>query len=526
MKSFLLLLIVYCSHLLPLEATTTNGDPQAYISFSYRNATVAEVIDDLEKRHDLVFSYSASTELMEFRISARSGLIKVVEGLKLLFVGTPVEHRIISGQIALRYNRRIAEELLSVVEPEPRRNRRIKEPEPDIVVLAEPEPEPVELPARPAVQESSPIATPEAQQVPWISTPLQPNRSAELVAKRQKKRQLGKLSILPGLSTNVGKDREYASTISINAPAGISGGVVGAELGLLFNGIDGDLLGVQFAGGFNVVNQNMTGVQIAGLVNAANIGTGVQVAGVMNYCRRTLDGTQFAPLLNVALNGARNQFSMGLNVSEGDVRRQIGLFNRAQNVGRHQIGLINISDTIAGRPYGLINFVRRGYNVIELSRNSILPYSVSLKMGAHRFYNVFELGGIRRDLKDIESGGNEERRQLVWSFGYGIGWANRIGKNTSNRLHTEIVGTHVNRGAVWQNKLNFILSTRLTYDFGAASGSHFFIGPVMNLHWTTLSENELDNLFVSGWKLFQNQYDQVKFRGILGIRLGLRIGKN
>lgn len=509
-------------------AADEGGDPQAYISFSYRDASVAEVIADLEKRHDLVFSYSASEELMGYRISARSGLVKVEEGLKMIFNGTPVEHRMIRGQIALRYNRKLAEELLTTVEPEPevRRRKEPKEPDPTpAVVIAEPKPEPVTI-SRPTIQTAEPIAINEANEIPWVSTPLQPNRSVNTTADRQKRRQLGKLSIFPGLSTNAGKDREFASTISINAPVGVSGGVEGAELGVLLNGIDGDLLGVQIAGGFNIVNQNMTGVQIAGLVNAANIGTGVQIAGAMNFCRRTLEGTQLSPLLNVALNGANQQYALGLNISEGDVRRQIGVFNRAQNVARHQIGLINISDTIAGRPYGLINFVRRGYNVIELSRNSLMPYAVSLKMGAHRLYNVFELGGIRRNIVDLESPDAEKSRQLVWSLGYGFGWANRIGTNPDHRIHTEIVGTHINRDNLWQNKLNFVLSTRFTYDWNASNGSHFFIGPVMNFHWTKLSETELDNLFVSGWKIFQADYDKVKFRGILGVRFGMRIGKN
>ncbi|MEM9836537.1 MAG: hypothetical protein AAF828_08550, partial [Bacteroidota bacterium] len=167
---------------------------------------------------------------------------------------------------------------------------------------------------------------------------------------------------------------------------------------------------------------------------------------------------------------------------------------------------------------------RKGYNTIEVARTSVMPYAITLRLGAHRLYNLYEVSGFRRNIQNIGAEGTS--RQTVWAVGYGIGWANRLDQRGRQRWHTEIVGTHINRGSGWESRLNFVLSTRFTYDWGPANGTHFFIGPVMNLHWTKLSEEELDNLFVSGWKLFQSEYDEVKFRGILGIRFGMRIGKN
>ncbi|MEL6142050.1 MAG: hypothetical protein AAFU67_10570, partial [Bacteroidota bacterium] len=303
---------------------------EPYISFSYRDARVEEIILDLKQRYDLAFSYGRNPDLLNYKITARSGLIKIEDGLRYLFTGTPIEYRIISGQVALRYNRQLANQLLSqreaTTESPPRRKRRKASPPPAEVAVVDKEPElPPATPERDIPSPAQPIPTETATEVPWVSSPIVTSKPAEIPTSR-KKRQLGQISFLPGVSSNPGKEREYINTISFNLPAGVSGGVVGAEFGILYNGIDGDLVGAQIGGLVNVVDKNLIGVQIAGLGNGAGIGTGVQIAGGFNYCRRTLRGTQIAGLVNVALNGVSNQYAP-LNISEGDVKTQIGLFN-------------------------------------------------------------------------------------------------------------------------------------------------------------------------------------------------------
>lgn len=477
---------------------------------------------DLESRYAVAFSYQPNPDLLACRISARSGLVELTVGLQRLLAGTAIEYRLIRGQVALRYNRRLAEELkrqqseaaeaenaTSAVPPLP--------PEVPTMEAEAPRRQPIEAPA------SIPVEI--AEEIPWIRSPAWGGRSAASADRPQKQRALAQMSIFPGLSTHPRRETDYINTISLNLPIGISGGLAGAELGLVYNGILGDMEGVQLGALFNTVSGEMTGLQVAGMLNGAGIGTGVQIAGLGNYCRRTLEGLQIAPLFNMALNGVGRQFSLGLNISEGDVRSQIGLINRGQHVARYQIGLLNISDTIAGTPIGLFNFVRRGYNTLELARTSTLPLSISLRLGAHRFYNIFEFGGGRRDLLLLD--GTEARsKQIVWGIGYGFGWMNRAGDRQKSFWNTEVVGIHLNRSSRWQNSLNFVLSTRMTYDWKAGKETHLFIGPVMNLHWTEASDEALDKFFVSGWRLFGRRYDTILFRGVLGVRMGVRIGKH
>lgn len=537
----LLVLIVFLTNLATSLAKSETAPLKAtYISFSYEDNTVREVVKDLRRRYDLAFSYSSNEKLLSVKITARSGLVALSEGLEIIFAGTPIEYRIISEHIAFRYSSRLEEELLSAntsaekpkIAPAPKRRkparkvntlfgRKRKETDEVAKVVETPPPPPEPEIKREVRAPAAAIPREETTEIAWKSSPVTSDR--KVLTERKKRRKLARFSIFPGLSTGRLEEGNAIHTLSINMPVGLSGGLSGAELGVAFNGIKGNMEGVQICGGVNAVDEQITGAQIAGIGNGAGIGTGLQIAGGFNYCRRTLQGTQISGLLNVALNGVNRQYSVGLNLVQGDVKRQVGLVNRAVDVSRGQIGLVNLSDTIAGRSFGLINFVRKGYNTLEIARTSIVPYQFAWKMGSYRFYNVFEFGGGRRDLKLI---GTEERReQIVWSLGYGFGWMNRLGKSPEWRANTEIVGTHLMRGVNFQKRLNFIASIRWTIDWKPGGFTNFFIGPVMNFHWTEFSDDELDKLFVSGWKLWDKRYDKTAFRGVLGVRFGLRLGK-
>ncbi|PHI19496.1 hypothetical protein CEQ90_12420 [Lewinellaceae bacterium SD302] len=515
---------------------------EAYISFSYEQELLAEVIDDLQNRYDLAFSYSPTKKLMEQLITARSGLVVISEALDILFAGTPIEYRVINGRIAMRYSSRLAEEILLTSieavpekEPEPEKARRPSRKVNTIFGRKRDEPEEIATvvvdtqlvkPVRTVVPAAPEIPREEAGEIPWQSSPVGAGEK-QVSTVKAKTRRLARVSILPGLSSSSGKSSNTVHSISFNLPAGLSGGLVGAELGILFNGITGDMEGAQISGGLNVVNGQMTGVQVGLFGNGAGIGTGIQVGGIFNYCHRTLEGTQISSLLNVGLNGVNSQISAGLNIVQGTVNRQIGLVNRAVDVRKGQIGLVNVADTVAGRSFGLVNFVRKGYNNLETARSSVTPYASTLKLGSHRLYNVFELGWGRRDLLIADEPENEDpRKTLTWSFGYGFGWTNRLGNSTGWRTNTEFVVAHLNRGANWIDRLNLVGSIRYTFDIRGGKVNHYFFGPVLNLHFTQLSERELDGLFVSGWKLWSQQYDTVKFRGVLGIRFGFRIGRH
>lgn len=532
-----ILLLLFAMNIATLLATKIDA---AYISFSYDSDPLEIVIEDLQNRYDLGFSYSPTTKLMRQEITARSGLVEINKALSILFAGTPIEYRIINGRIAMRFSDRLAEELLlasieAVPEKQPKQRKPKRAARKVNTIFGKKQAEPAEVtvkvdsqrtvPPREIIPASPVIPKEERGEIPWQSSPITYD-DQKIATTGRKSLRLARLSILPGLGSSSPNASQTIHAISLNLPAGMSSGLIGAEVGVLFNGINGDMEGAQIGGGLNLVNGQMTGVQIAGIGNGAGIGTGIQVGGLFNYCRRTLEGTQISSLLNIGLNGVNSQYSAGLNLVQGSVKRQVGLVNRAVDVERGQIGLINIADTVAGRSFGLLNFVSKGYNNFETARTSVTPYASTFKLGTHRFYNIFELGWGRRNLIDLDEPEEARRRIVSWSVGYGLGWTNGLGQSKSWRTNTEFVVSHLNRGARWTDRLNLVTSIRYTFDIRGGKVNHYFFGPVLNLHVTQLSKRELDGLFVSGWELWSQQYDTVKFRGVLGMRFGLRIGRH
>ena len=82
---------------------TTNAQ-QAYpvISFDYKEKTLERVLNDLERRYNLYFSYSSSLLPMNFGVTANTEDELLPAALQTLFENVPIRHAIIGGQIALR----------------------------------------------------------------------------------------------------------------------------------------------------------------------------------------------------------------------------------------------------------------------------------------------------------------------------------------------------------------------------------------------------------------------------------------
>lgn len=525
----ILVLAVLGFSLFSLQANT-------YISYSYGEEPLIDIIEDLEQRYDLVFVYSPQALPTDTRISARSGLVSLDEGLQLLFANTAIEYRRRDLRVLLRFNRTRAEELLTARENE---GRRQNEAPPTIEERITPSPAEVqsqtELGYTEEEFESLPPPPPliDAGQLPEEQGELRTQDSSLYSGRylptrrlrgQARQRRLGQFSVLPGLGTNGGQPRKYINTISFNIPAGVSGGLNGAEFGVAFNGVDGEAVGLQLGLGVNYVSQRLTGVQITPGFNVIGLGEGVQIAGLVNISRRSLNGTQLAGLINFTRNNVNRQYAVA-NVAGGEVRRQIGLVNFGGDVSRGQIGILNVADTVAGRSFGLINIVRKGYNVFEIARDFTTAWSANLKLGSYRFYNIFEINAGLRSLELITEEGRG--RRPIWGVGYGFGWKNR-GSDEWGPLRTssEFVINHVNRGARWMGRLNLYLHFRQTWDYPISGGTAaIFFGPTLVLHWTELTDQELKGMQPWNTHIFRERYDQIRFSAMIGLRFGVRLGQ-
>lgn len=529
-----------------------SGDAQIYVSFSYQEEPLRRVIRDLEARYPIRFSYSSSVVPLDYPISARTGVVPLQQGLEILFASSPFVYAFIDEQVALRYESSRDPRLITEKEP-PEPERRLPEPEPEPVVTeVEPTPEPEPTPPpRPTPEPVQPIVY-ERPKTLFGGGNRPENPATETVGeidptgtapRNYRRRRLFQVSLLPGLSTNVGRAQQTINTISVNVLAGLNGGLAGAEIGGVLNMVNGRADGAQFAGVGNFVSQDLTGLQVAGVGNiVGGEARGLQLAGLFNVGIDTVIGTQIAGLANIGGSQTKTQISGGFNFSNGKTRRQLAplfniardverrqvsfLFNGARRVGRGQLALINYCDTIAGASVGLLNIVRKGYNRVELSVNEFNWANLGFKLGGDHFYNVFHFGARWDTATVVVNEVTEEINEMTWLLGYGFGNSIRMGGNS--RLNLELVAQHVNERESWTNELNLLTQFRLNLEFGSAGAFQVFVGPTFNVMFSEFINDrtgEVGSSFVPDNTLFDEQNGATRIQGWIGVTGGIRLGK-
>ena len=191
----------------------------------------------------------------------------------------------------------------------------------------------------------------------------------------------------------------------------LKGGMKGWQVAGINNLTIGNVDGVQFGGLTNVALKDVRKIQMAGLFNKGRNVEGLQFAGLINIAKEEIKGVQFAGLFNKAQRVHALQFAGIGNIASDTVSGvQIsGIFNRATYSKGVQVALFNFADSVAGIPVGLMSFIKKGFHVLEVSSDEIIPGNIAFKTGVRRFYNIFS-GGY-----GSWSGSSQ------WSFGYGVG---------------------------------------------------------------------------------------------------------
>jgi len=167
------------------------------------------------------------------------------------------------------------------------------------------------------------------------------------------------------IGTNGEKAGQTVNNFSFNLLYGVSGGVNGAEIGILINNTTGNVKGFQFAGIGNSVSGSINGFQATGIYNVVtNKITGAQFAGITNINRHDVNGATISGITNIISGDTKGFLFSGLgnNVSGTSSGFQAaGLYNLSEKEsnGAQFAGLsnINLADTRGAYFAGLGNIL-------------------------------------------------------------------------------------------------------------------------------------------------------------------------
>jgi len=498
------------------------------VTLRYPSEPLGQVLADISRDYKVRFSYSRDFIPVERHVTLNVVDEPLLVALNDITEQLPLSYAAIGGQVLLKPDKSRENQIgqLNTLKGKVRQTSPIYPNEPQIEPRAKAERERLMHQMYPIGSKKEAIVI-KSSGYAYREIKLEAFRAPipELVeAKPQGRKNAGdtrlaQISLLPFVGTNALRSNEITNRYSINLLWGTNGGVNGMEVGGFVNNVKNDVQGVQVAGLgsrvggkvtgtqasglFNVIGDSLTGVQAAGLLNVAgnatavqaaglfNIATGgfagVQAAGLFNISAGKADGVQASGLFNYSGGPAKTQLSSLFNIAEDvQVGQASALLNVGKKVGGFQIGLVNVADTVSGVPVGLLNIIKHGYNRFEISAGDALFANASLKLGAHRFYNIIHLGA-RWD----EAAGNASANasSMSWGLGYGLGTAVRV--NPCLLLNVEAVAIHINEQERWTSELNLLNQLRFTLDFHKeGKRTSFFAGPVGNVLVSRLIDPE------------------------------------
>lgn len=243
-------------------------------------------------------------------------------------------------------------------------------------------------------------------------------------------------SFVPFIGTNHKLSGNVSNKYSFNILGGYSFETRAFELAGLFNMVETNVRSVQIAGLFNYTGQRQSGLQIGGLFNHTRQDSeGVIIGGLFNFSDSLIYGMEIGGFTNLHLKGSSGFSLAGFaNYSGGSSKgfalagfanihprefrglQLSGFLNYAKK-GGSQIGIINIADTLTGVPIGLFNFIRKGYNNIEVSYDEQQFLNLELRSGVNALYTRL-----------LISSNVLSQSKTEWSYGYGIGSAPALSK--------------------------------------------------------------------------------------------------
>lgn len=188
-------------------------------------------------------------------------------------------------------------------------------------------------------------------------------------------KNIGQISIFPGLGTNRKMNAISENHFSFNLFAGYSGSVKGFEIGSLVNTVRNDVSGLQVSGLTNIVGGEVKGIQVAGLVNnARNHVQGLQLSGLTNICLDSVKGVQTSGLFNLSKGKIQGLQLSGIgNISTGELQgvQTSGFFNIAngKSSGASIAGFVNIAngESKGAQISGFLNYAKGTSDGVQIT---------------------------------------------------------------------------------------------------------------------------------------------------------------
>jgi hypothetical protein len=334
------------------------------------------------------------------------------------------------------------------------------------------------------------------------------------------------VSLLPKVGFYLVKSGLYKFRGSLNLIAGYVGGVDGVEIGLGVNTIRNNLNGLQLAGLANVVGGDVTGLQ-ASFLNNTSIGRhkGAQFSGFSNVSWGKFSGSQFCLGLNIARSKFSGSQMAPLNISIDTIRGaqlglvniatsvsqttqisiynyahinkyfqlavlnsgknnkafQLGVVNVCKNQNGFQLGVINCADTVSGLSVGIINIVKNGYTHLDYSYTTGRFANIVFKTGAHRFYNLIDLGVRPDNMPDFK-------------FGYGFGFHKMLGKSFG--INYDFSVSHIFENNKFDANLNLVSQQNVHISYSIIKRFAIICGFQLNEMFTNIKDSN-SNVYYS-----------------------------
>ncbi len=275
----------------------------------------------------------------------------------------------------------------------------------------------------------------------------------------------------------------YNNTISLQALAGVTGGIRGCALAGIVNSIKEDAHGAIFAGIGNTVGRKAKGALFAGLFNLTGDLEGSQTAGLFNKAEK-VNGIQIAGLYNQSTDVDGVQLS--------------GLINRAKKVKGVQIaGLINLADS-SDYPIGFINLIKKGDKNITLSTDESLNMLLGFQSGGRVLYGRLGLGYKLNSDYDL----------FLLEAAIGAHLLNTKGAFRLNAEAAQLLQTDFTNGHLYSYSLRMLSEIKLTNRLSLLAGPSAYLvldysrqefsGNTGHYFWTTTS-NKQNSHFIGAY---------------------------
>lgn len=255
--------------------------------------------------------------------------------------------------------------------------------------------------------------------------------------------QAAQVSLLPYLGTNDLINGRTTNNVSLNVIAGYTAEIKGVEFGSVANIIQNNVSGFQAGGVGNFVGKNVTGFQAAGVVNIVygNL-KGAQAGGVINIVRGNYAGTMISGIVNISEGENNNPSVKGIKMQLAGVANV-----HKKDTSNIQISSVyNDAEHVKGTQISAVaNFATQSANGIQLS--TLYNYSNTLKGVQFGFVNVADTikKGVQIGLINIVKNGYR-KMELSGNETFYINAAYKTGGDHLYSMVTAGYGQFINAG--------------------------------------------------------------------------------